>query len=71
LLSLPDGCFIRIEGSSYLVWGDSLLLWSPAAYRQRLYRPKYQNGHCPDARTDSRCLLHGYTPVVHSSSLTL
>src|SRR6202034_1664216 len=28
LKSLPDGCFVQIEGRSYLVWGDALLLWT-------------------------------------------
>jgi hypothetical protein len=38
LHALPDGCFVRIEGSVYLVWGDALLLWSPKGYTKRCSR---------------------------------
>ncbi len=33
--SLPDGCFVRLDGGSYLVWGNALLLWSPEGYSGR------------------------------------
>src|SRR5579863_74342 len=39
LNSLPDRCFVQIERLSYLVWGDSLLLWSPEGYRKKRHRP--------------------------------
>jgi len=33
--SLPDGCFVQVDGSSYLVWDDALLLWTPTGYTRR------------------------------------
>jgi hypothetical protein len=67
LKSLPDGCFVQIEGRSYLVWGDALLLWTAEGYARR------------DARFDSTvtvltpepmvaCMRHGYRTQVHESS---
>jgi hypothetical protein len=32
---LPDGCFVQIEGSAYLVLRDALLLRTPQAYERR------------------------------------
>ena len=40
LRSLPDGCFVQIEGSAYLVLGDVLLLWAPDRYARREVRPR-------------------------------
>ena len=37
--SLPDGCFVRIDGSAYLVWNDCLLLWTPEGYTRRAACP--------------------------------
>lgn len=67
LKSLPDGCFVQIEGQPYLVWGDALLLWTPEGYTRR------------DARLDSMvmvltpepmvaCMRHGYRTLIHESS---
>ena len=38
LNSLPNGCFVRINGSAYLVWDDALLLWRPEGYAERVLR---------------------------------
>src|SRR5262249_28458074 len=32
LASLPDGCFVEIERSAFLLWDDALFLWTPAGY---------------------------------------
>jgi hypothetical protein len=39
LNSLPDGCFVQIEGSNYLVLGETLLLWSPDGYLKKVHPP--------------------------------
>ena len=67
LKSLPDGCFVEIEGRPYFVWGDAMLLWAPEGYARR------------DARFDSTvtvltpepmvaCMRHGYRAQVQESS---
>ena len=69
--SLPDGCFVQIECSSYLVWGDALLLWSPASYLEKRHRP---NGLTVTVLTPEpvvRCIRQGYRPEIHQSSLAL
>jgi hypothetical protein len=35
LASLPDGAFIRLDGSAWLLWGGRLLEWSAGGYRVR------------------------------------
>jgi hypothetical protein len=32
MCSLPDGCFVPIDGRAYLVLSDALLLWTPEGY---------------------------------------
>ena len=71
LNSLPDGCFVEIERSSYLVWGDALLLWSPEGYLQKRHRP---NGLTVTVLTPEpvvQCIRRGYRPEIHKSSLAL
>lgn len=71
LRSLPDGCFVRIDGSMYLVWQDSLFLWSPAGYTQHRVRPSKLTVTVLTPEPTVHCLLHGYTPEIHSSALEL
>src|SRR5205085_2742980 len=40
---LPDGVVVTVEGwgdEAFLVWGASLLAWSPGGYQERRPRPK-------------------------------
>lgn len=67
--SLPDGCLIRIDGSVYLVQGQSLLLWSLQGYGKRIER---HHGEVVSVLTPQpivECLRRGYVPGVHESSL--
>src|ERR1700676_5223498 len=32
LRSLPDGCFVQLDGSACVIWQDSLLVWTPEGY---------------------------------------
>jgi hypothetical protein len=71
LNSLPDGCFVLIAGKSYLVSGDSIYLWSPEAYRDKVRR---SNGSAVEVLTPEpivRCLRHGYRAQIHESALEL
>lgn len=71
LKSLPDGCFVQMEGASYLVWGDTLLLWSPAGYLKKRHRPSDLTVTILTPKPVVRCLLQGYRPEIHQSSLSL
>jgi hypothetical protein len=40
--NLPNGVFVKLEASSeqtFLLWGGSLLAWSPGGYQERRPRP--------------------------------
>jgi hypothetical protein len=71
LSSLPDGCFVQLEGSSYLVWGDKLLLWSPEGYLRNGHRPSDLTVTILTPEPVVRCIRQGYRPEVHESSLAL
>ncbi|HEY2843021.1 MAG TPA: hypothetical protein VGJ09_05195 [Bryobacteraceae bacterium] len=69
LHSLPDGCFVQIDGASYLVWDRTLLLWSPEGYRNKR---KFADNLTVTVLTPEpivRCLRQGYIPEIHASSL--
>jgi hypothetical protein len=67
LNSLPDGCFVTIEGSSYLVWSDWLLLWSPVGYQKR-HRAGGLTVTVLTPEPVVRCIRQGYTPEIHKSA---
>jgi hypothetical protein len=71
LNSLPDGCFVQIDGSSYLVYGDALLLWSPAGYLEKHHRPDDLIVLVLTPEPIVRCIRQGYRPEIHKSSLRL
>ena len=56
---LPDGCFVQIDGSSYLVWGDALFLWSPEGYLARQHRPSEGTVTVLTPEPVVRCLREG------------
>lgn len=71
LSSLPDGCFVQMEGSSYLVRGDMLLLWSPEGYLKKRSRPKDVSVTVLTPEPVAQCIREGYRPEIHKSSLEL
>lgn len=71
LSSLPDGCFVQIEGSSYLIWGDKLLLWSPAGYLTERDRLSDLTVTVLTPEPVVRCIRQGYEPEIHPSALAL
>jgi hypothetical protein len=65
--SLPEGCFVRLESASCLIWHGALWRWSPEGYREE----KRTAGDRVTVLTPEpmvECLMHGYRPVVHSSA---
>src|SRR5579862_3255218 len=69
--SLPDGCFVQIDAASHLLWGDTLLLWSPDGYVERRRRPRSRQVTVLTPEPIVRCLRDGYRPEIHKSGLTL
>ena len=69
LALLPNGCFVSIEGSAYLVWSDALLVWTPERYGRREARsagPTVVTVLTPEPTV--RCLRNGYRPQLHESA---
>ncbi len=64
--TLPDGCFVRIEGRPYLVCGDSVLLWMPEGYGRREARPD-SGVTVLTPEPIVNCLRHGYRAELHVS----
>jgi hypothetical protein len=67
LQSLPDGCFVEREGAGYLVWGEKLFHWSPAAYLDTIPRPPDLEISVLTPAPIVRCLRYGYKPEIHNS----
>ena len=67
LSDLPDGAFVEIDGTAWLVWQGTLRAWSPAGYSERW----------PISRREvtvitPRCLVNvlrnDYSPIIHPSA---
>ncbi len=67
---LPDGTFVRLEGSdAWLVLGDELLAWSTAGYAE--HRPRTAIAGTVTVltpRSTVAALAAGYRPLVHPSA---
>lgn len=71
LNSLPNGCFVQIEGSAYLIWDDALLLWTPERYSRKDRRPDRLTVTVLTPQPTVECLRQGYEPVTHDSRQAL
>jgi hypothetical protein len=69
--ALPDGCFVQIADSSYLVWRERLLRWSPEGYVEKQSCPDEGNVTVLTPEPIVRCLRRGYRPEIHKSALAL
>jgi hypothetical protein len=65
--SLPDGCFVQMDGRAYLVWNDALLLWTPERYTKRVRKPNDLTVRVLTPEPIVRCFRHGYRPDIHGS----
>jgi hypothetical protein len=67
LHSLPDGCFVQIDGCAYLVLSDALLLWTPEGYARRDARSKDSIVTVLTPEPIVGCFQQGYRPEIHDS----
>lgn len=65
LNSLPDGCFVEIDGSAFLIWNDALLLWTPERYTRKERQPSGLKVTVLTPRPIVQCFAQGYKPTVH------
>jgi hypothetical protein len=68
LHSLPNGCFVAIAGSAYLVWDNALLLWAPEGYTRKDLRPDRSEVELLTPKPIVACFQAGYLPQIHPSS---
>lgn len=68
LNSLPDGCFVEIDGASYLVYGGDLLLWAPESYVSKYGRAAGPAVTVLTPKPIVGCLRQGYRPEIHASA---
>jgi hypothetical protein len=68
---LPNGCFVDLGGSAYLIWNGALFLWTPERYARRLAKPKGITVTVLTPQPVVECFAQGYVPEIHSSVTTL
>jgi hypothetical protein len=67
LNSLPNGCFVQIDGAAYLVWDDALFLWTPERYTRKDCRPGRLTVTVLTPQPIVQCFRQGYEPETHDS----
>jgi hypothetical protein len=65
---LPNGCFVDIAGSAFLVWNGALLLWTPEGYARRDAYPRLETINVLTPRPIVECIRAGYQPALHPSA---
>ena len=65
---LPDGAFITLDGTAWLVWQRALLAWSPAGYVARRALPTAGRVEVLTPRALVAVLSAGYQPLVHPTA---
>jgi hypothetical protein len=69
LAILPEGAFIRLDGSAWLLWGGQLLEWSAGGYRTRRSLPSASSRvEVLTPRALVVVLLAGYQLELHPSA---
>lgn len=65
---LPDGTYVALEGTAWLVWRGELHAWSDAGYTQRRRRPRDGDVDVLTPPSIVAVLTAGYPVGVHSSA---
>jgi hypothetical protein len=71
LRHLPNGCFVSIAASAFLVWNGALLLWTPEGYARRDVFPQLETVTVLTPRPIVECIRTGYQPAIHPSAREL
>lgn len=66
---LPDGTYVALDASAWLVWGRELLAWSDAGYAGRRARPASGQIEVHTPPSIVAVLTAGYRPGVHPTAL--
>ncbi len=66
--ALPDGTFIEVGGSAYLLWKGAQLLWSADGYGCRQMRSNDEIVRVLTPRPIVECFERGYEPAVHETA---
>jgi hypothetical protein len=66
--TLPDGTYVTVDGSAWLVRGDELLAWSDAGYGDRRARPVRGTVDVLTPPSLVGMFAAGYTPGIHPSA---
>jgi hypothetical protein len=66
--SLPDGTYIKIEGSAWLLWHGQLLAWSAAGYTGRWPAPTAGEVEVLTPPALVAVIRAGYVPGIHPSA---
>jgi hypothetical protein len=67
LHSLPNGCFVQIDSSAFMIWNDALLLWTPERYAKKDRRPSGLTVTVLTPQPIVQCFAQGYEPEIHIS----
>jgi hypothetical protein len=67
LAALPNGAYVALGETAWLVWDDELLAWSSDAYRHRERRPRRGRVTVLTPRTIVDTIAAGYRPAIHPS----
>ena len=68
LSCLPDGVFIRLEDTPFLVLGDRLLPWAPGGYGDAVARPSGGPVCVLTPRPTAAAMAAGYRAELHASA---
>jgi hypothetical protein len=67
IAQLPDGVYVALDGTAWLLWAGRLHAWSDAGYTRRQARPARGEIEVLTPPSLVQILAAGYVPVVHPS----
>jgi hypothetical protein len=68
IATLPDGTYVALDGTAWLVRGDALWAWSDTGYRSRRPRPARGRVELLTPPSIVAIFKAGYVPAVHPSA---